>query len=95
MTELRVQIDELDTQLVDMLAKRTLFIDRAAELKPAEGLPARITSRVEEVAANARRNALDSGFDPDLAERIWRLLMEWSIAREEVVLGPSDERKSA
>ena len=90
MSELRVQIDDLDRALIDLLANRARYIDRASELKPGEGLPARITERVEEVAANARRNAGAVGFDPNLAECLWRVLIDWSIAREEQVLGPSD-----
>ncbi|MEL6584932.1 MAG: chorismate mutase [Pseudomonadota bacterium] len=87
MTEVRAGIDALDTELVRLLALRAAFIDRASELKPGEGLPARIDDRVEEVANNARRNAEAAGWDPDLAERIWREMIEWSIAREERVLG--------
>ncbi len=92
MADLRKQIDTLDKELTALLVRRAAYIDRASELKPAVGLPARITPRVEEVAANARQNAEDAGFDPDLAEQIWRILIEWSIAREERILGPSDER---
>ena len=67
MAELRVGIDALDRELAALLARRAAFIDRAIELKPGEGLPARITNRVEEVVANARRNAQEAGLDPDLA----------------------------
>ncbi len=87
MAELRVQIDALDRQLVALLAQRATYIDRAAELKPAEGLPARIDERVEDVVAKVRITAQEAGFDPDLAEAIWRRMIEWSIAREERVLG--------
>ena len=87
MAELRVQIDALDRQLVALLAQRATYIDRAAELKPAEGLPARIDERVEDVVAKVRITAQEAGFDPDLAEAIWRPMIEWSIAREERVLG--------
>ena len=87
MAELRVEIDALDRQLVALLAQRATYIDRAAELKPAEGLPARIDERVEDVVAKVRITAQEAGFDPDLAETIWRRMIEWSIAREERVLG--------
>ncbi|MBB4020594.1 MAG: chorismate mutase [Pseudomonadota bacterium] len=89
MLELRAQIDALDQRLIEMLARRAAYIDRAAELKPAEGLAARIDARVEQVVANARRNADAAGLDPDFAETIWRQMIDWSIAREERVLGPS------
>ncbi|MGC9370514.1 MAG: chorismate mutase [Paracoccaceae bacterium] len=91
MKELRRQIDALDRDLVALLARRAAYIDRAAELKPAEGLPARIAARVEEVAANARRNAEAAGLDADFAEALWRSMIDWSIAREERVLGPTPE----
>ena len=88
MQELRVQIDTLDRQLIGMLVTRAGYIDRASELKPAEGLPARIPQRVEEVVQRVRASSDDLGMDPDLAERMWRILIDWSIAREERVIGP-------
>lgn len=87
MAELRRNIDDLDGELVRLLAIRADHIDRAAELKPAEGLPARIGPRVDQVIKNARVNAGQAGLDADLAEQVWRTLIEWSIAREERVLG--------
>lgn len=87
MTELRAAIDILDAELIKLLAKRADYIDRAIQLKTREGLPARIDERVEYVAMRARDNAELNGFDPDLAEDLWRQMIEWSIAREEVVLG--------
>ncbi len=89
MAELRVAIDQLDQDLIDMLARRARYIDRAAELKPAEGMPARIASRVEQVVENVRTAAESRGLEPDLAETLWRPLIDWSIRREEKVLGPS------
>lgn len=89
MAELREQIDLLDRALIKLLVRRTSYIDRAIALKPTEGLPARIEPRVAEVIANVRAAAEAEGFDPDLAEALWRRIIEWSIAREERVLGPS------
>ncbi|SDW12750.1 chorismate mutase [Ruegeria halocynthiae] len=88
MQDLRVQIDKLDRQLIDMLVMRAEYIDRASELKPGEGLPARIPDRVEEVVQKVRSGSAEVGLDPNLAERLWRILIDWSIAREERVLGP-------
>lgn len=90
MQELRVQIDKLDRQLIELLAKRATYIDRASELKPGEGLPARIPERVEDVVQKVRSNSVEVGMDPDLTERLWRILIDWSIAREENVLGPTE-----
>jgi len=86
MPELRARIDALDARLVALLAERSALIDEAARIKLRERLPARIDSRVEEVAANARRLAAQKGLDPDLAERLWRVMMDHFIAQEDRLL---------
>ncbi len=90
MAALRREIDALDRELVALFARRARLIDRAVELKPGEGMAARIPARVEEVLENARREAAAAGWDADLAEALWRQLVEWSITREEKVLGRQD-----
>lgn len=92
MAALRAEIDALDAEIVALMADRARLIDRAAQLKPGEGLPARIDARVEEVVRNARAQAEARGLDPTLIEMIWRQIVEWSIAREERVLGREDGR---
>ena len=74
MTELRAEVDATDAALCDLLAHRARLISRAAELKKANGWPARIGGRVDEVIDNARRNAEAQGWDPELAEVLWREL---------------------
>ena len=89
MPEVRAAIDAIDDALIDLLARRARYIDRAAELKSDAHWPARIDSRVEEVAMNARDRAAAAGLDPDFIEHLWRQLIEWSISREEELLGPA------
>ena len=91
MAEVRAQIDRLDVELVALFAERTSYIDRASQIKSVLGLPARIDTRVEEVVANVRRNAVGHGLPPDKIEKLWRRLIEWSIEREETVLGKDAE----
>jgi len=93
MDELRAEIDRLDEELVVLFARRAAYIDRAAVIKAGADLPARITPRVEEVVANVRRHAAAQGLPPDLVEKLWRRLIDWSIAREESHLGPDSLRK--
>jgi isochorismate pyruvate lyase len=93
MDDIRAEIDRIDGDLVRMLAQRAAYIDRAAEIKAQAGLPARITPRVEQVVDNVRAHAATHGVSPDLVEKLWRWLIEWSIAREETRLGPDSDRK--
>jgi isochorismate pyruvate lyase len=93
MAEIRAEIDRLDEDLVRLFAERAGYIDRAAEIKAEVDLPARIDVRVEEVVRNVRRHADTYGLPPDLVEKLWRRLIDWSIAREESRLGPDSLRK--
>lgn len=86
MTDIRAEIDRVDRELVALFAERTTYIDRAAEIKTGIGWPARIGARVEEVVANVRAEAVLHGLPPDKLEKLWRKLIDWSIAREEEVL---------
>lgn len=87
MDELRQQIDRLDDKLVLLLAKRAEYIRRAADLKRSNGMPARIDDRIEQVVNRVVANATRAGLDPQLAEALWRALIEWSIRYEETALG--------
>jgi isochorismate pyruvate lyase len=93
MADIRAGIDQLDEQLVRLFAERAAYIDRAGEIKAVVDLPARIDARVEEVVRNVRRHAEVYGLPPDLVEKLWRRLIDWSIAREESRLGPDSLRK--
>lgn len=90
MTALRAAIDALDVRLIGLLAERRDLIARAAQIKSGESIPARVTWRVEEVVANARRNAEAADLDPDLIETIWRQLIEAAIAQEDRYLAKGD-----
>jgi isochorismate pyruvate lyase len=93
MAHIRAEIDRLDDDLVRLFAERAGYIDRAAQIKAGVDLPARIDSRVEEVVQNVRRHAETYGLPPDLVEKLWRRLIDWSIAREESHLGPDSLRR--
>ena len=93
MAHIRAEIDRLDEGRVRLFAERAGYSDRAAEIKAEVDLPARIDARVEEVVMNVRRHATTHGLPPELVEKLWRRLIDWSIAREESRLGPDSLRK--
>ena len=86
LSEVRAAIDDIDEQLVRLLSARFRAVKRAAELKGAAD-EARVPWRIEEVAGRVRDAAAPNGFDPDVAERIWRAMMEECIAYEQCALG--------
>jgi len=87
MADIRAEIDRVDAGLMAALAERARYIDRAAQIKTDIGLPARIPDRVEEVVTNVGRLAVENGLPPEVYQKMWRDLIDWSIAREEQFLG--------
>lgn len=85
--DLRATIDRIDRDLVALLAERVRCLDQVVAVKTKNNLPAAIPERVEEVVAHVRAEAESKGMPPDLAELLWRRLIEWSIAYEEGRLG--------
>lgn len=84
--DVRAAIDTIDEALIDLLARRMAYVDRVAEIKIAEGLPANVPARVAQVIEKVRTWADRDGFPADLAEKIWQSLIDWSIAHEERVM---------
>ncbi len=81
MTDIRREIDRVDRALVGLLAERQAYIERAAELKPVRDA-VRDEARIEDVIAKVLEQAGKDGLNPAIAEPVWRMLVERSIAYE-------------
>jgi isochorismate pyruvate lyase len=81
MAQLRDAIDDLDQRLVRLLALRQAYIERAAVLKTDRGT-VRDEARIEEVVTKVLAQARVAGLSPAIAEAVWRVLIERSIAHE-------------
>lgn len=84
MSDLRVEIDRLDRQIVALLAERSGYVARAAQIKKDR---AAIVDevRIKQVISGARSQAAERGADPDLIEAIYRAMIAAFIAFEERV----------
>jgi len=81
MNELREAIDTLDSRLVALLAVRQAYIERAAQLKTGRD-QVRDAERIEEVVAKVIAEGRRSGLSAEIAEPVWRTLIEASIKHE-------------
>ena len=81
MTEVRQGVDALDRLLVTILAERQRYMDAAARIKPDRGA-VRDTARIEDVVAKVKAAAREAGLSEEIAEPVWRLLIERCIAHE-------------
>jgi isochorismate pyruvate lyase len=81
MAELRQAIDAVDARLVALLAVRQAYIERAAELKTGRD-QVRDPERIEEVVAKVIAEGRKAGLSAEIAEPVWRTLIEASIRHE-------------
>ena len=81
MTEVRQGVDALDRLLVTVLAERQRYMDAAARIKP-DRAAVRDTARIEDVVAKVKAAACEAGLSEEIAEPVWRLLIERCISYE-------------
>ena len=81
MAEVREGVDTIDRELVALLARRFGYMDAAARIKPTRGA-VRDEARKAQVIANAGTAAAAAGLPAGLAEHLWDVLVEASIAHE-------------
>jgi len=91
MDHVRVEIDRIDEALIDLVAARFFYVDRAWQLKnnPAEAaVPWRIRQVIDKVEARAKLR----GLPPELAVALWRQMIGWFIQYEEEKLAKRAEQ---
>jgi chorismate mutase/prephenate dehydrogenase len=76
--KLREGIDELDTQLVDILAKRNKITAQVGQIKAEAGMPVYVPEREKALIASRRQQADALGVSPDLTEDLLRRVMRES-----------------
>tara|TARA_B110000971_G_C19949314_1_gene472547 strand:+ start:443 stop:742 length:300 start_codon:yes stop_codon:yes gene_type:complete len=81
MAEVRETIDALDRQLVALLSERQKMIEAAGKIKPARDT-VRDDARIEEVIDLVLKEAAKTGLAAEIAEPVWRQLIESSIEHE-------------
>jgi isochorismate pyruvate lyase len=91
MDQVRVEIDRVDDALLDLVAERFSYVDRAWQLKTNKKeatVPWRIRQVIDKVEARAKLR----GLPPELAVALWRQMIGWFIQYEEEKLVKRDEQ---
>ena len=81
MTEVRAGVDQVDRELVALLARRFAYMDAAARIKPTRDA-VRDEGRKAQVIANVRALAREVGVPDAAVAALWETLVEASIAYE-------------
>ena len=82
LAELRAQIDSLDEELLQLLAKRLDVVHKIGEVKQQHGLPIYVPQRESEMLQKKREAATKLGLSPNLIEDILRRIMRESYVSE-------------
>lgn len=84
MLDVRKGVDALDRALVLLLAERQRYMDAAARIK-GERAAVHDQARIEDVVAKVKAAAREAGLSEEIAEPVWRTLIDRCIAHEFVV----------
>ncbi len=82
MDQVRAEIDRLDAAILDLVAERFGYVDRAWQLKSSRE-DAVVPWRIQQVIDRVRARAKERGVPPELAEALWRQMIGWFIQYEE------------
>jgi chorismate mutase/prephenate dehydratase len=85
LNEYRKRIDELDAQLLAILAERRQIVMKIGEYKKQKGLPPLDPKRWEQVLQSKTELAKDLDVSPDFIRELYNLIHEYSLSLEEAV----------
>src|SRR4051794_37125649 len=88
LAQVRVEIDRVDEALIDVIAERFGYVERAWQLKLEAQQEANVPWRNQQVIDKVRVRAEAKGLPPDLCEALWRQMIGWFIQYEEEKLRP-------
>lgn len=84
--KLRVDIERVDEELLDALRRRMDLADDIARAKIAAASPIRDLRREDSLLRRIRTAAMARKLDPHEVERLYRFIMEMSVARQQALV---------
>ena len=76
LAELREEIESIDREIVELIARRTYVAETVAQVKAVEDIPTTDESQEQRVMDRAGENAEQFDVDSNLVKAIFRLLIE-------------------
>lgn len=76
LADLRHQINELDEQILQLLARRYAILPEVVRVKAAHGISHRVQSRVAEVLARNTSRGTELGLPEQMVREIWEAIIE-------------------
>lgn len=95
MGQVRAEIDRIDAAMVDLIAERFGYVDRAWQLKTNSTEGAVVPWRIQQVIDRVRKRAEDKGLPADMVDMVtaqWRNMIGWFVQYEEEKLRRQTEK---
>lgn len=83
---LRTEIDQVDEQIVALMAKRMEIVHRVTEVKVKHGLPSYVPDRIAVVLDQRAAQGTAQGLDGDFVRRLYKLVIDEAIRLEDEAL---------
>ena len=83
LSTLRDRIDHVDRQIIALIAERLRIVEEVALAKLDAASPFRDREREERLLLRLREHATEAGIDPHEIERLYRVVMDMSVAHQE------------
>ena len=86
MDQVRSEIDRIDAALVDLIAERFGYVDRAWQLKINSSEGAVVPWRIQQVIDKVKERASSRDLPPEMVEMVgsqWRNMIGWFVQYEE------------
>jgi isochorismate pyruvate lyase len=98
MTQVRAEIDRIDEALVDLIAERFGYVDRAWQLKVNSSEGAVVNWRIQQVIDRVKERARQRELPPDIVDMVgaqWKNMIGWFVQYEEEKLRQVQDQKAA
>ncbi len=79
--EVREEVDKIDTQIVELIAKRNAYIKQAAKFKTSVDA-IKSDERIEEVKQHVRKKAIELEVNPNLIEELFTIMIDEMVETE-------------
>jgi chorismate mutase/prephenate dehydratase len=86
LSTLRDRIDDVDRKIIALIAERLRIVEEVALAKLDAASPFRDREREERLLLRLREHATDAGIDPHEIERLYRVVMDMSVAHQEATV---------
>lgn len=93
--EYRAQIDALDRELIDILARRIRVIKAVGHLKAQENISVVQSARAEEVKRRNAQLAAEKGINPEFVRRFYDMLIDHAHEIENEIMAQSKDMHDA